>query len=288
MSLGKILVEEGENIVAVVSRSRASAHKGGRFLRCRNCGTDVAAIPPETDLIYLTVPHGAVEEVARSISCLETLRFRRLAVCHASGMLTAEALAPLAMRGATVFSFHPLQTFPRDFQPKDIVESARGIYYGVDGTRQGVRMARLLARKLGGRVVEIPPNMRVFYHAACVLASNHITAMMAILDEMYRQLQPGKTDFFRVFKPIITATLRNIERTSPGKALSGPVARGGVETVASHFEALKSNAPWIIPYFIRLSGETVRLAAAKGSLSPDKAEAFARLFESFQRSQVTT
>jgi len=148
-------------------------------------------------------------------------------------------------------------------------------------------MARLLARKLGGLVVEIPPHMRVFYHAACVLASNHVTAMMAILDEMYRQLQPGKSDFFRVFKPIIMATLRNIERTSPAKALSGPVARGGVETVASHFEALNLHAPWILPYFIRLSGETVRLAEAKGSLSPDKVEAFAALFESFQRSHVT-
>ncbi len=179
---GRVLLNGGDRIVAVVSRSRASARRGAEFLRCSTAGTSPSIIPPATDLVLLTTPHAAVEEAARAIAGLDGLPFRRMAFCHASGMLTADALAPLAARGATVFSFHPIQTFPRDFDPAEIVPSLAGIWYGVDGDPRGLRVARRLARRLGGKTVEIPRDMRVFYHAACVVASNHLTALAAVLE----------------------------------------------------------------------------------------------------------
>jgi predicted short-subunit dehydrogenase-like oxidoreductase (DUF2520 family) len=271
--LGRVLVEEGGRIVAVVSRTIRSAVTAGRYLRCRNSSTELSAIPPDTAIIYLTVPHAAVGEIARALAELPGRSFRRLAVCHASGMLTAEVLQPVRERGASVFSFHPLQTFPREFRPQDIVGTARGIYYGVDGDPRALRIARRLARALKGHVIEIPPQMRVLYHAACVLASNHLTAMLSLLDTMFQRIVPGERRFFPVFKPIIAATLANIEKTSPARALSGPVARGGVETVAQHFEAVRRWAPELVPYFAAMSLETVRLASAKGSIDEDRARA---------------
>ncbi len=283
LSLGRILVDEGEKVVAVISRTRASARAGGKFLRCKNYATEVAAIPAGTDLIYLTVPHSVVEEVASSVAHLDGLRWKTVSACHASGMLTASALDPLARRGATVFSFHPLQTFPRDFRPRDIVPAARGIYYGVDGSRKGILAARRLARVLGGHILEVPPERRVLYHATCVLASNHLTAMMAVLDEMYRALRPGDEGFFAPFKAILMSTLRNIECTSPARALSGPVARGGIETVAGHFDAVQKYTPRVIPYYAQLTKETVRLASSKGSLTPDQIVGFKSLLDSVVR-----
>ena len=131
--LGKVLAENGARIECVISRSAASARKAARFLGCRKASTSVEAIPSTVNLIYLTVPHAAVPDVARTVASSTHLLFRGLAVCHASGMLTAEVLEPLRARGAVVFSFHPLQTFPRDFHPREIVPTARGIAYGADG-----------------------------------------------------------------------------------------------------------------------------------------------------------
>ncbi len=275
--LGKLLARHGEQIVSVVSRTAASAAKGARFLRCPVHATDLAAIPPDVSLVMITTPHGAVEQVARELAALETLNFRRLSVCHASGMLTSRALAPLAERGATVFSFHPLQTFPRDFEPRDIVPTARGIFYGVDGNRAALRRAKDLARRLQGTVIEISPEMRELYHAACVVASNHLTTMLSVLERMYGTIMGGQREFFPVFKPILEATLRNIERTSPAQALSGPIARGGIETVAGHIQALRKHAPDLLPYFSAVSQETVRLAVAKGSIDRARAAELSRL-----------
>ena len=279
--LGRVLREEGARITAVVSRSRASARTTGRFLRCANVSTALTAIPRETDCVFITTPHDAVEEVARTLAGLEGLDFPAMAVCHASGMLTAAALEPCAVRGAAVFSFHPLQTFPRDFAPRDILPRARGICYGVDGSARGVRMARRLARVLCGRIIVIPPARRVLYHAACVVASNHLTTMLAEVEAMLHAVLPRERRFMEVFRPILDATLANVAATSPAAALSGPVARGGIGTVARHLEAVRDAVPELLPYFTRMSLETVRLAAAKGSLTAESRTAMIQLIRSF-------
>ncbi len=281
--LGKLLQENGANIVCVVSRSKGSAQKAGRFLKCRNISTSLNAIPEKTNLVLVTTPHNAVGDVAANLAQVDGLQFKRLAVCHASGMLTADALGPLKRKGAAVFSFHPLQTFPRDFKPKDIVNNARGIYYGVDGSPKALSIAKQLARKLGGNVVTIPGEMRPFYHAACVVASNHLTAMLWLLSRMFGAMGGKAKEFYPVFRPIVLATLGNIERTSPAKALSGPVARGGIETVAGHLESVKKIMPDLLPYFTTLTIETAKLARAKGSIDDSTAGALIDLAQSFMR-----
>jgi predicted short-subunit dehydrogenase-like oxidoreductase (DUF2520 family) len=270
LTLGRVLMENGQKIVAVVSGTEGSAAEARKFLRCWNTGTSLSAIPSSTSLIYITTPHAAVGQVAGQLARLDNLKFPRVSICHASGMLSAEVLAPLRDRGASVFSFHPLQTFPRDFPPRDIVPHARGIYYGVDGDERSLRTARQFARRLEGKSIAIDPRLRALYHAACVVASNHLTTMLSVVEEMHRALKTGEKRFFRVFKPIILATLANVERTSPAQALSGPVARGGTATVAEHIRAIRQTSPALLPYFLGVSRETVRLAAAKGSLTADQ------------------
>jgi len=281
--LGRVLVENGHTITCIVSRTLTSARRAGRFLRCRNISTSLDALPRDTEIVFIATPHGVVEQVARELSRLRTIDFTRVSFCHASGMLSALALDPLRRRGARVFSFHPLQTFPRSFEPKRIVPTARRIYYGVDGSRRALLVARRFARALDGKIIEIRPSMRSYYHAACVVASNHLTAVLSILELMFRTLRTGESDFFPVFKPIIMATLRNIERTSPAQALSGPVARGGVDTVAEHFAAIQRHTPELLPYFMQLTLETVTLAAAKGTLTAGKARAIRALVRSYKR-----
>ena len=280
-SLGRVLVGSGDRIVAVISRSKGSAAKGARFLRCSRHGTTLDVIPRETDVVMITTPHAAVGAVAQDLAGQTLLDFRRLAVCHASGMLTAEVLGPAAALGAAVFSFHPLQTFPRDFSPQTIWPTARGIYYGVDGSPRGIRKAKDLARRLQGRVIQIPPEMRAFYHAACVVASNHLAALLSVVERMHAELQTREKKYFPVFQPLIRTTLENIGSTSPARALSGPVARGGVETVAGHFNAVAQFAPELIPYFAAMSLETVRLALAIGSINDQTAERMSEVIRQY-------
>jgi predicted short-subunit dehydrogenase-like oxidoreductase (DUF2520 family) len=270
--LGRILIEEGERVVCVVSRRRSSARRAAAFIGARSFSTRLSDIPAVTDLIFITTPHAEIEEVARSLAQLEHLAFRRLAVCHASGIHTARALEPLAERGSEVFSFHPLQTFPRDFRPRDILPSARGIVYGVDGSSAALSRARRLARSLRGRILLVPPERRVLYHAACVVASNHLTTMLWVVQKMGERCGMQPKEFWNVFGPIVSATLQNVGGSSPAEALSGPIARGGIETLSLHVDSVRGALPVFLPYFVAVSRETVRLALEKGSIDRVRAE----------------
>jgi len=264
--LGRLLINKGHRVACVVSRTMTSARRAGRFLRCRNVTTSLDEIPAGINLLLITVPHDAIAGVASALAATDRLDFRKLWVCHASGMLTAAVLDPLAQRGSRVFSFHPLQTFPRSFHPRDILESARGIFYGVDGSPKAIAAAGRLARELDGQIIVIPPERREFYHAACVVASNHLTTLMWVLERMFHVLGTRGRKFSRVFESIMTTTLRNVTSTSPAKALSGPVARGGIDTVGGHLASIRKHLPEIMPYFIAMTAESVRLAKEKGSI----------------------
>jgi len=280
--LGRILVENGNRVVAVVSRTQRSARRGGEFLQCRNHGVDLSIIPPATDVVFITTPHAAVEEVVLGLSGLAGLPWKKISLCHASGMMSAGVLSPLQRKGACTFSFHPLQTFPRDFVPKDIVPNCRGIYYGVDGSKKGIERAKQLARRLSGKVIEVPPAKRAYYHAACVIASNHLTALLSIVETMYSHFGKTSPGFYSAFEPIILATLSNIKRSSSKQALSGPVARGGVETVREHFEAIREHSPELLPYFARMTEESIYLATKKRSIDTEQRRALIKLVENYR------
>jgi predicted short-subunit dehydrogenase-like oxidoreductase (DUF2520 family) len=269
-TLGMILSENHQRITAVVSRSMTSAKRCGRLVSCRKVSTSLDAIPQKTEIVLIATPHGAVGEVASALARRKDFRWRGVGVCHASGMLTAAALEPLLEVGATVFSFHPLQTFPRDFHPRKIVPSARGIVFGIDGPPAGIRVAKKLAHALEGKVLLVPPELREFYHAACVAASAHVATLLGILKAFYGDIAPGRQDFMDAFLPIIHATLDNVRASSPARALTGPVARGGTETVNRHFEAIKRTAPALLPYYARMTLETIRVAMEKRSLTGEQ------------------
>ncbi|HTY00533.1 MAG TPA: DUF2520 domain-containing protein [Bacteroidota bacterium] len=281
LAFGKVLRKRGDAITAVIARSATSALRGGKYLRCANTGTQLELIPGDARVVLLTVPHSSIEPVARDLARLTHLSFSGMAFCHASGMLSAAALAPLADQGATVASFHPLQTFPRDFPPEKIVPTLPGIWYGVDGDAKGLRFAKQLASRLGGKTVVIPTEMREYYHAACVVASNHLTALLGVLEEMHRALDLSGATYHELFRPIIETTLRNVTATSPVRALSGPVARGGTETIGRHLETIRQHTPELLPYYAAMTLATVRLAMAKESIDEHRAAEFRGLVDAY-------
>jgi predicted short-subunit dehydrogenase-like oxidoreductase (DUF2520 family) len=284
-TLGMILSANHHRITAVVSRTLTSARRCGKLVSCRTVSTTLEAIPQKTQIVFITTPHSAVRDVASALGRREGFRWRGVGVCHASGMLTADALEPLRKVGATTFSFHPLQTFPRDFHPRKIVPLARGIVYGVDGSPAGIRIARKLASALEGRVLRVPPELREFYHAACVVASSHVVTLLGILKAFYGSIAPGREDFMDAFLPIISATLDNVRATSPARALTGPIARGGTETLRRHFEAIQQTAPALLPYYARMTLETVRVAMEKRSLASEQVKQLTGLALSYMNDQ---
>jgi predicted short-subunit dehydrogenase-like oxidoreductase (DUF2520 family) len=71
--------------------------------------------------------------------------------------------------------------------------------------------------------------------------------------------------------PLLSAALDNALRLGD-QALTGPVARGDADTVASHIEALRGAAPGALPAYLALARLTADRALAAGVLAPADAQ----------------
>jgi predicted short-subunit dehydrogenase-like oxidoreductase (DUF2520 family) len=185
-------------------------------------------------LVVLAVPDGAIAANAAELATEPGLD-RTAAFAHVSGAMGLDALAPLAARGHPVGSFHPLQPFPVEREPA----AFRGGLVAVDGS-DGAMVARLegLARRLGAVSHRVRDGDRAAHHAAAVLAAN---ALVALADQSRLVFEAAGWPADLALAAVVSlmrGALGTVESLGLPEALTGPVARGDVETVSRHLEAL--------------------------------------------------
>ncbi len=167
------------------------------------------------DILFIATPDDVVAEVAARIRPVPTT-----AVVHLSGSLGLDVLAGHARRG----SLHPLVPLPN---PAIGAERLRS---GVTLTVAGDPVTRTVAEALGGNVVEVDDADRAAYHAAAVIAANHLVALMGQVERV--AATAGLT--LDAFAGLMRAASEDAFALGPREALTGPAARGDWDTVERH------------------------------------------------------
>ena len=170
------------------------------------------------DLVLSCVPDGAVAALAAGWPV-----HPEAVVAHCAGSLGLDVLAP----HPRVASVHPLVSLPDPTTGRDRL---RGAWFAVAGDE----IARRVVAALGGRAVEVPDASRVRYHAAAVIASNHLVALMGQVERLAADLGVP----LEAFLALAAGSLDNVAAVGPAAALTGPVARGDWQTVARHLASL--------------------------------------------------
>jgi len=272
-SLGWFLSRRGYPLLGVVSRHLETAEAAARRV-----GTDVFSdkaweITPRADVVFITTPDGAI-----SGTCEEILKhggFKKNAVVlHCSGSLPSTILSFGEKGGYHTGSLHPLQSFASlktDWNP------FRGIIAAVEGEAPAVAIAREIASDLGAVCLEIKTDAKSLYHASAVVASNYLVSLMDLSLRLMATAGITGKNAIGVLYPLVKGTLANIEKVGIPEALTGPISRGDVETVADHLKQMATQAPDLIPIYKSLGRHTVQLALDKGTLSPEATEKLKRL-----------
>jgi predicted short-subunit dehydrogenase-like oxidoreductase (DUF2520 family) len=78
---------------------------------------------------------------------------------------------------------------------------------------------------------------RVLYHAAAVVASNHLVALMGQVERL--ALAAGVP--LEAYLDLADETLANVRALGPRGALTGPAARGDEATIRRHLRALPAD-----------------------------------------------
>lgn len=188
------------------------------------------------DLVLIAVPDDAVAAVAGTLPVGAAH-----AVVHTSGALGLDALADAARRGAAVGALHPLQTFPAGEPPAIAAERFRGIVCGVEGDGALGRLLETLAGDLGASSVRLEGVDRAGYHAAAVIVSNDVVALMSAATRAWALAGLDAAGARVALAPLMSAAADNVRALPLARALTGPVARGDAATVARHLEALAAD-----------------------------------------------
>ena len=268
------LADRGYPVRAVLSRTLATA----RALAA-DVGADVASdrlsdLPADVALVLICVPDGEIADLAETLTGVGRA-WARTVVAHTSGALPASVLAPLAAEGATVLSFHPLQALTR----RADAHTLDGAFVGIEGEPPAVAAGVELAVGLGLRYAVVPAEAKARYHLAAAVASNFTVTLLGIVQEIMGQVGVGRDDAMAMLLPLVEGTLRNVAASGPEEALTGPVARGDVETLRRHGLALREHLPHLVPTYAAMSLETVRLAVRAGTLTPERADAVLDLMQ---------
>jgi predicted short-subunit dehydrogenase-like oxidoreductase (DUF2520 family) len=218
--------------------------------------------------VFVTVPDSAVAGVAASVAAGPPIP-EKVAFVHASGALELGALAPLRGRHS-VGSFHPLRSFPEPGPP----EAFRGIVIAVDASSTSLRrVLNRLARDLGARPRRVDDSQRALYHAAAVLASNYVVALLGEAISLLEQTGWTEKEAARGLIPLAEGALANVKKRGPAAALTGPIRRGDAETVRRHLVALgEGQRSSRRRDLYRMLGEVALEIAQQAGLEPAAAE----------------
>ena len=172
-----------------------------------------------TDLLVLAVPDAAIALVAAEVEPVPTT-----VVAHLAGALGLEVLAPHRRVG----SLHPLVALPGGDLGAERLRD--GAWFAISGDPL---IAEVVAA-LGGKTVPVADDARLRYHAAAVMASNHLVALLAEVERVAESVGVP----LDAYLDLVRGTVENVAALGPRHALTGPVARGDLETVQRHLDAL--------------------------------------------------
>lgn len=229
-------------------------------------------LPPGTSILLLAVPDSRLAEVAYDVAAAGPAP-PGCAAFHLSGALSTDVLMPLHMSGYTLGSIHPLQAVADPWQAADrLIGSA----FAIAGEPAALAAARRLVDALGGNALVVPPAQRALYHAGAVVASNYLIAVLSFAVRLFSEAGIPEKDAVPALLPLVRGTLDNLEKLGVASSLTGPVARGDVDTVRLHLVRLSGHDRSL---YCALGRELVQLARING-LDEQRATELESLFAS--------
>ena len=246
----------GWRIGVVAARTNTGARKAVRFIGAGQAQAGVTRQIFGSRTILVSVPDDAIASVADELARMGGEELRGKIVLHTSGALNASVLQSVRACGAAAASLHPMQTFSGVGVPP-----LEGKVFGIEGDEIAVRVARKIARELGGTPVSIAAAMKPLYHAAGAFAAGHVLALEEAGVQILMRAGMKRREATRALLSLSRQVIDHYEKLGPGKAWTGPLARGDYGVVAGHEEALQQCAPEFLEAYQAVNRLAARVLA---------------------------
>lgn len=257
-NLARALDEKGIEVFSLFNRSSKSLASLVKEINPTHSGEFPENFDQFGDVIFITTSDNAISKVAKRLSKFNDKYYNKTIV-HCSGTKSSSVLSSLQKQGARVAAFHPIQTFNKHSKPNAL----NNIYFDVEGDDRAINLLYKLANILNSNVLEITPRAKPYLHAAAVVASNYLFALLEMTAEIGEMGGIDRDRSIQALLPLVRQTVENASMTpNMEEALSGPIVRGDVETVKKHLNLLQSN-PELYGLYKKLGQQTLKVTEKK-------------------------
>ena len=264
-ALGVAISRSGWPVTAFASRDAGRRERFAALVPGARAYAEAPAILDAVELIVVSVPDDAIAAVAGSMRL-----FAGQTMVHTSGLLGAGVLSASLGAGSHIGAFHPLVSFTADVERS--VEGLKGATVAVEGDDDTVGLLADLAEAIGGLPVRLPAGSQAAYHAAAVLASGGLIALLDAVVALGAVAGLDEPGAVAVYGRLMEQTLANARAVGVAAALTGPITRGDAGTVTAHLEALARFAPEVADLYLAAARRELVIAEERGTLAPDDAE----------------
>lgn len=254
--LGRLFADAGVFAIGdVLTRSQASAQRATVFIGAGRAVADVRALR-RAAVWMLAVGDDQIAPVCAQLANAGLLD--GAVVFHCSGAKSSAELAPARAAGAHTASVHPVRSFA---DMALVAADFDGTLCGVEGDAAALARLTPALEGIGAQPVPIDAAAKTVYHAASVFASNYLVTVLDAALRAYQAAGVAPALARALAQPLARETLENVFRLGPEAALSGPIARGDMLTVARQQQAVSGWDAATGQLYAALAEATVALAA---------------------------
>lgn len=263
---------------------RSTWNSKGGLIYSDQSEQSVDRILPENEneigkLIFITTPDDLINKTAETLS-KKSISWGGKTVVHCSGNLTSDELKALNKSGAKTVSMHPIQPFKKG----DGSDRFKNITISLQGDEEAKEQLRPIIQKMGAKSLNLTKKQKRYLHIAAVMASNYLVALMFSVENLLKdvELEEG----FEALETLVHQTVTNIFEKRPADALTGPIARGDLESVQTHLTELRGSDQEGLYKLLGL--EAVKIAQQSSSVSEDKIKGLQNLLKKLKKVKETT
>jgi len=261
----------GYRVVAVADINLAAAKRLGALIP--DCPVYEAAqdVVNASDHVFITTPD---DTIAAATAALEWRPDQN--VVHCSGAASLDILESARKGGASVGSFHPCQTFASIEQA---IRNLPGTTFAIEAEPPLLETLQHMSGSLGGEWIVLKPGDKALYHAAAVFACNYLVTLTQTAIDLFHHFDVPASRAIKILTPLLQGTINNVQTVGLPHSLTGPIARGDVNTIRKHLDVLAEKAPHLLALYRELASHTIPIALAKGTLNRHSREQLEQLLK---------
>ncbi len=212
----------------------------------------------DSDIIFITTSDDSIELVKDNIIKEASDNLKHKIIAHMSGSYSSDILKELIVYDCYTYSVHPLQSFA---EIDSSVDKLSGTMFTIEGSEEKILVLEQLLKKLENKYFKIDTQNKELYHVGACVVSNYLVTLIDLGLSFFKEIGINESDGMDALSPLIDGTLENIKRLGTKNALTGPIARGDVETIESHMRSIKTNTPDKLMFYKLMALKTLDISS---------------------------